>query len=124
MDELSKLMGKKPASVKMSDDEVKAKMEVVMELLEMAQEAMGNSVKGGMDEMALPKEMSSVKVSAADPEDLQEGLETAHDMVGGDDKEEGSPEEESTESEAEKTDEGDDSEDPLKKKKRPIFNMF
>lgn len=116
MDEISKLMGKKPKT-KMSPEEIQAKMETVMELLTMAQEAMGDQVKGGMQEMMKP-EVASVEVSAADPEDLEEGLETAQDLVAGDDEE--MPE--AVASTEEESDE--DEENPFKKKKKPLFDMF
>ena len=119
MDELSKLMSKKP-SVKMSPEEIQAKMETVMELLTMAQEAMGGSVKSGMDELMAPKEVSSVEVSAADPESLEEGLETAQDLVSGDDEEML----DADISTAKEDDEDEDDENPFKKKKKPLFDMF
>ena len=78
MDELLKKLSAKKQP-KMDDQEAKAKLEVVQELLQMAQEAMGEHVKSGMDSM-MPK-MSSVEVSAPDEESLSEGLDMANGLV-------------------------------------------
>lgn len=66
----------------MSEDQIKAKMEVVMELLEKATEMMADGVHSGMADM-MPK--AEVSVSADDPADLEEGLDVASDLVEGDD---------------------------------------
>lgn len=75
MDELKKMMAKKKNDGAMSEQEQKAKMDVIMELLEMAQGEMGSRVKSGMDDM------KKVTVAAPDAESLEEGLETAQDVV-------------------------------------------
>jgi hypothetical protein len=76
MDALKEMMAKKKSPEgKMSEDEMKAKMDVIQELLEMAQNAMGSHVKGGMDEM------KKVSVMAPDTESLAEGLDLAEDVV-------------------------------------------
>lgn len=77
MDELLKKLATK-GQPKMSEQEVQAKMEVVKELLEMAQSAMADGVKGDMDSMMAPK---SVEVSAPDKESLSEGLDMAKDLI-------------------------------------------
>ncbi len=128
MDELMKAMAKKGGH-EMSPEEKKAKMEVVMELLEMAKNAMGDNVKSGLDGM------QKVEVMAPDKEKLAEGLDVAGELVDkgpealmGHEKEE-TPEEESKESpemEAEEKEYGveEDEEDKKKPKKKPLFNMF
>lgn len=91
MDELKQMMmAKKKMSPegKMSEDEIQAKMDVIKELLDMAQQAMGNDVKGGMDEM------HKVSVMAPDQQGLEAGLDVAKNVAGA----EGSPEEEASES--------------------------
>lgn len=72
-------MAKKPEG-KMDKASVQAKMDVIQELLEMAQEAMAGKVKGGMDEM------QKVSVMAPDKESLSEGLDMAK-MIAGDEEE-------------------------------------
>jgi hypothetical protein len=76
MDELKKMMAGKKSDGKMSEDEKQAKMDVIKELLDMAQHAMGHGVKGGMDEM------HKVSVMAPDEEGLEEGLGMAKKVVG------------------------------------------
>lgn len=76
MDEMMKMLGKhSKADGAMSEQEKRAKMEVLKELFDMAHEAMGHSVKSGMDEM------HKVSVMAPDKESLAEGLEMAEDVV-------------------------------------------
>lgn len=75
MDELKKMMEKKKSGDSMSEQEQQAKMDVIMELLEMAQGEMGSRVKSGMDDM------KKVSVIAPDSESLEEGLEAAQDVV-------------------------------------------
>lgn len=87
-----KLMDKKGGQ-EMSEQEVRAKMDVVQELLQMAQEAMGSRVKHGMDEM------QKVSVAAPDKESLLEGLEMAQDVAEESPEMEESSEEQSPESE-------------------------
>lgn len=73
--DLEKMMMKKKDSGKMDDQAKQAKMEVLQELMQMCQEAMGNNVKSGMDEM------KKVSVMAPDKESLLEGLEKAEEVV-------------------------------------------
>lgn len=80
MDELKKMMAKKKDDGAMSEQEQQAKMDVIMELLEMAQGEMGSRVKSGMDDM------KKVTVAAPDSESLTDGLEAAQDMLGTDDE--------------------------------------
>lgn len=61
---------------KMSPEDVKAKMEVLHELLQMAQHAMGGKVKHGMDEM------QKVSVMAPDHKSLEAGLDKAKELMG------------------------------------------
>ena len=75
MDELKKMMAKKKHDGEMSAEEQQAKMDVIMELMEMAQGEMGSRVKSGMDDM------KKVTVAAPDSESLEEGLEAAQDVV-------------------------------------------
>jgi succinate dehydrogenase/fumarate reductase flavoprotein subunit len=75
MKDLEKLLMKKSASGKMSAEEVQAKMDVLEELLEMAQSEMGGRVKHGMDSM------KKVSVIAPDQEGLEKGLEKAKELV-------------------------------------------
>jgi hypothetical protein len=75
MKELEQLMAGKKSGDKMSEQEIQAKMDVVQELLHMAQAAMGSKVKGGMDEM------QKVSVAAPDKESLLMGLDKAKDLA-------------------------------------------
>lgn len=77
MKQLEKMMEKKEGMgpSEMSDQDIKAKMETLMELLEMAQKEMGHKVKSGMDEM------QKVSVMAPDKKGLQEGLEKAQEIM-------------------------------------------
>lgn len=77
MDELKKMMAKKGQPEKMDDSAIQAKLDVIKELLEMAHSAMGNKMKGDMDEM------HKVSVMAPDQEGLEEGLDVAHDALEG-----------------------------------------
>lgn len=77
-DMLAKLMMKKASKGKddkMSDMEVQAKMEVLKELLGLAQDEMGGRVKSGMDEM------QKVTVAAPDKESLLKGLAKAEEIT-------------------------------------------
>lgn len=74
-DMMKKMLMKKKDSSQMSDEAKEAKMEVLMELLQMAQDAMGSQVKSGMDEM------QKVSVMAPDKESLSEGLEMAQEVL-------------------------------------------
>lgn len=134
MDELMKALSKKGESSDMSPEEKKAKMEVVMELLQMAQEAMGDNVKNGLDGM------QKVEVMAPNKAKLSEGLDMASDIVDKgpealmEHEKEETPEEEKVETpEMEMAEEKagveseheEDEEDSKKKpKKKPLFNMF
>lgn len=131
MDELMKAMEKKGGH-NMSPEEKKAKMEVIMELLEMAKGAMGDDVKSGLDGM------QKVEVMAPNKEKLSEGLDVASELVDKgpealmEHELEETPEEESKESpEMEKSEEAagveeypEEEEDKKKSKKKPLFNMF
>lgn len=122
MDELLKKLAAKGQS-KAKPEEVKAKMEVVQELLQMAQDAMAENVHSGMVEMQ-PKPEASVKVSAEDPESLAEGLDMAKELVGESEDEpmDESPEHESAESaDHEKMEDDEDSEEEDSKKAKKAF---
>lgn len=83
MDELKKMMAKKKSSEgEMSEMEQQAKLDVIMELLQMAEGAMGSKVKGGLDEM------QKISVMAPDKEGLAEGLDLAKEVTDGDEDEE------------------------------------
>lgn len=76
MKDLEKLMmAKKAEKPEMSDKQIQAKMDVLMELMELAKSEMGKKVKSGMDEM------QKVTVAAPDAESLEKGLETAQELV-------------------------------------------
>lgn len=76
MEELMKMLAKKKNSEgKMSDEEIQAKMDVIKELLEMADGEMGHRVKSGMDSM------NKITVAAPDAESLEAGLEKAQDLI-------------------------------------------
>ena len=77
---------------KMSKESIQAKLDVISELMEEIQEAMGSEVKGGLEEMLaekMPKgpmlghggDMKKVTVAAPDDESLEEGLEMAKEMA-------------------------------------------
>lgn len=128
MDELMKAMSKKGGH-EMSPEEKDAKMQVIMELLQMAQEAMGEGVKHGLDGM------QKVEVMAPSKEKLAEGLDMAGDLVEKgpealmEHEKEEMPEEEKSEApEMEKAEEEagveEDEEKEKKPKKKPLFNMF
>ncbi len=85
IDALKQMMAKKKSPEgKMSEDEITAKMDVIKELLDMAQKAMGDGVKGEMDSL------KKVSVMAPDDESLSEGLDLAKDLTAGDAPAEGS----------------------------------
>lgn len=65
----------------MEQKQIKAKLDVLMEMLEMIQSEMGGSVKSGMDELMQPKKMQEVSVMAPDEESLEEGLEMAKEIL-------------------------------------------
>lgn len=75
MKDLEKLLMKKKETGKMSEEEAQAKMDVLSELLEMAQSAMGSKVKNGMDSL------KKVSVISDDKEGLEKGLEKAQELV-------------------------------------------
>ena len=75
---LEKMMMKKASKGKedkMSEMEVEAKMDVLKELLGLAQTEMGSRVKSGMDEM------QKVTVAAPDKESLLKGLGKAEEIT-------------------------------------------
>ncbi len=79
MKDLEKMLMSKqgPEASDESDPRVaKAKMDVLQELLQMAQEQMGAKVKGDMDGL------QKVTVAAPDAEHLAEGLDKAKEVVG------------------------------------------
>lgn len=133
MKDLEKLMSKAGKS-EMSDDAKKAKMEVIMELMEMAKEMMAEGVHKGMSEMKAPKGVKEVSVMAPDQEGLEEGLDMAKEIV---ESEEG-PEHETLEDVAEMVaddapsmvESEDDEEESMFGKakkdapKKKMFNMF
>jgi hypothetical protein len=75
IDDLKKLLMNKKDKQSLSDQEKQAKMEVLKELVQMAQEMLGGKVKSGMDEM------NKVSVLADDKDGLKEGLEKAQEIV-------------------------------------------
>lgn len=127
MDELMKMMAKKKSKGgEMSEDAVKAKMDVIAELLEMAQSAMGSKVKGGLDEM------KKVSVMAPDEESLAEGLEVAQELTSSDEEASEEPSEE-TEVAEEKAPESESSDEdssifgkrkPKDAPKKKLFSML
>ena len=77
---------------KMSKESIQAKLDVISELMEEIQEAMGGEVKGGLEEMLASKmpsepmlgggkDLKKVTVAAPDEEGLKKGLEMAKDMA-------------------------------------------
>lgn len=133
MDELFSKLSKK-GSEDMSPEAKQAKMEVIMELMEMARELMGSGVKSGLDEM------QKVSVMAPDAEGLEEGLEVAEDLVSSEDAlaeaadevAAGAPPMVAAEevSDVEPSEEDEDEDDSpfgkpkAEKPKRKMFNMF
>lgn len=120
MKDLEKMLMKKKDSGKLSEEAIKAKMEVLMELLEMATSAEGSNVKAGMDEM------QKVSVMAPDKEALLEGLDKAEDVI----EESPEMEEESTEPSLPMDSDDEESEEnmfskrePKEKSKKPLFMM-
>lgn len=119
MKDLEKMLMAKKGKSALSPEEADAKMEVLRELLDMATQAMGSKVKGGMDEM------KKVSVMAPDQASLEKGLEMAKDVAATDPEE--SPEHELTESPKEEAleqlagkDDEDDSEDSIFASKKPM----
>jgi hypothetical protein len=74
------MMQKKKEGKGMSETEVSAKKSVLGELKKLAQNAMGDKVKG----------LKKVTVAAPDAKSLKEGLETAEELVSPEESEEGS----------------------------------
>lgn len=123
-------MAKKPEG-KMDKHAMQAKMDVIQELLEMAQEAMAGKVKGGMDEM------QKISVMAPDKESLSHGLDMAKMLSGEseeseeDESEESSPDVESSEEPSlmSMEDESEESSSPFMKKsasqekRKKMFSM-
>lgn len=83
MKDLEKLLGKAGPS-KMTPEQKKAKMEVIMELMGMAQEMMSDNVHKGMSDL---KGAQKVSVMAPDVESLEEGLDVAKEIVGSEEEE-------------------------------------
>lgn len=76
MDDLKKMMMKKADKApEMDQAAIEAKLDVIKELMQMAQATMAGKVKGGLDEM------HKVTVMAPDQEGLAEGLDKAEDVV-------------------------------------------
>lgn len=75
MKDLEKMLMSKKSKGALSKTETQAKMDVLEELLQMAQSAMGSKVKGGMDEM------KKISVMAPDTESLTEGLDLAKEVA-------------------------------------------
>lgn len=69
---LKKIMERKGNKKPLSPVEKDAKMSVVEEMRKMAQEAMGDKLKG----------LKKVTVASNDPEGLEEGLDKAKDLIG------------------------------------------
>lgn len=81
MKDLAKLLSgdlSEDKPVKLSPQEIQAKMEVIKELMSEMVEAMGGSVKSGLGDLGALKK---VTVAAPDEESLDEGLEVAQDLV-------------------------------------------
>lgn len=110
-DKLSALMAEKKKG-ELSPEEVQAKQEVLMELLEWAQDAMGGRVKSGMDELMAP---AKVEVMADSPEGLEEGLDKAKDIVEEMPEDMMAMEESEEETSEDEDEEDEDSEDDRKK---------
>lgn len=116
------LMSKNDKNGKMSEQEIQAKMDVLMELMDMAKQALGSKVKSGMDEM------QKVSVMAPDKEGLEEGLDKAQEIL------ESSPhmmeesKEEMLESKEEESSELPKPEEKMmmgkEKRKRKLFSML
>lgn len=78
MEELLKMLqagGGEGEGAEMSDMEIQAKMEVLKELLELAQASSGKHVMDGMEGM------QQLTVAAPDKEGLMEGMEKAEEIV-------------------------------------------
>ncbi len=80
----------------MSKQDIMAKMDVIRELLEEMQSALGGQVKGGMEEllasMSPEGEMQKVTVAAPNEESLKAGLEMAEEVVPDEEDSEEKPE--------------------------------
>jgi len=132
MKDLEKLLmkGKKSGEEKLSPDDIQAKMDVLMELLEMAKGAMGEKVKGDMEGM------KKVTVAAPDKQGLEAGLEKAQELLPKmehmEEEQEETPEEESKETpemEAKEEQEmakpeDEEEEDMFAKKRAKMKNLF
>lgn len=75
-DKLMKMMAKKKESGDMSEPEKKAKMSVLEELQKMATEAMAGRLHG----------MKKVQVAGSSDEALEEGLDKAKELIGGEEE--------------------------------------
>jgi hypothetical protein len=87
-DLLDKMMANKQEKSELSPMEIEAKMDVLKELLGLAESEHGSRVKNGLDEM------KKVTVAAPDEKSLEKGLEKAKDIVANSDELLENPEEE------------------------------
>lgn len=74
MKDLEKMLAK-PTKGEMSKEEIQAKLDVLMEMLEMIQSEVGGSVKSGMDEMMAPPVDMTAMSDISDVEDMDEDEE-------------------------------------------------
>lgn len=63
-------------------DRMRAKMEALMELMDVMEEAEMEDYESMKDEMPLPDSMKKVTVAAQDEEGLKEGLSKAEELLG------------------------------------------
>lgn len=75
MKDLKDMLSPKKVDAKMSERDIKVKSDILKEIMQFAQDKMGESVKSGMDEM------QKVSVMAPDSEGLHEGLEKAMEIL-------------------------------------------
>lgn len=111
MKDLEKMLMSKKDKGEMSKEDIQAKMDVLMELMQMAREAMGSKVKSGMDEM------NKVSVMAPDKEGLEEGLDKAKELMQ-------SPMLEESEEEMEENPEEKKMEEPSMEEMKEESNLF
>lgn len=75
MKDLKSMLMPKKEDTKMSERDIKVKSDILKEIMQFAQDKMGEHVKSGMDEM------QKVSVMAPDSESLHEGLEKALEIL-------------------------------------------
>lgn len=111
---LMEMMEKGPKPKKLGESDLKAKMEVLKELHQMATQKAGESVKEGL---------SKVTVAAPDKEGLKEGMEKAQELL--ESPEELDPEMEMVEESEEESEEvnEEESEDEKKKKLKELLGL-